>query len=142
MRHRNSGRKLNRTNAHRKALMRNMALALLTHERIRTTEAKAKELRKVVESLVTMALRDDLHSRRLAYKALNNHQMVQRLFDEIAPRFKGGNGGYTRILKLALPRRGDNAPMVVIELTKLAEAAPAAEKPAKAAPAEKAPAEA
>ncbi|WP_022660837.1 50S ribosomal protein L17 [Paucidesulfovibrio longus] len=138
MRHRNSGRKLNRTNAHRKALMRNMALALLTHERIRTTEAKAKELRKVVESLVTLALRDDLHSRRLAYKALNNHQMVQRLFDEIAPRFKDGNGGYTRILKLALPRRGDNAPMVVIELTKLAEAAAPAEK----APAEKASAEA
>jgi large subunit ribosomal protein L17 len=141
MRHRNSGRKLNRTNAHRKALMRNMALALLTHERIRTTEAKAKELRKVVESLVTLGLRDDLHSRRLAYKALNNHQMVQRLFDEIAPRFKDGKGGYTRILKLALPRRGDNAPMVVIELTKLAEAAAPAEKAA-AAPVEKASAEA
>lgn len=140
MRHRNSGRKLNRTNAHRKALMRNMARALLTHERIRTTEAKAKELRKVVESLVTMALRDDLHSRRLAYRALNSHQLVQRLFDEIAPRFKGGKGGYTRILKLALNRRGDNAPMVVIELTKLAEAP--ADKPAKETPKAEAPAEA
>lgn len=121
MRHRNSGRKLGRTNAHRKALWRNMAKALLTYERIRTTEAKAKELRKVVESLVTLGLRDDLHSRRLAYQALNDHQLVQRLFDEIAPRFKGGQGGYTRILKLAVPRRGDCAPMVVIELTKLAE---------------------
>ena len=134
MRHRKSGRKLNRTNAHRKALMRNMARALLTYERIRTTEAKAKELRKVVDSLVTMALRDDLHSRRLAYKALNSHQIVQRLFDEIAPRFKEAKGGYTRILKLALPRRGDCAPMVVIELTAQAEAPAVEEKPAKVSP--------
>ncbi|SKA74794.1 large subunit ribosomal protein L17 [Paucidesulfovibrio gracilis DSM 16080] len=122
MRHKKSGRKLNRTNAHRKALMRNMARALLTHERIRTTEAKAKELRKVVDGLVTLALRDDLHSRRQAYKTLNNHQLVQRLFDEIAPRFKEAKGGYTRILKLAMPRRGDCAPMCVIELAREGEA--------------------
>ncbi|MDD4730366.1 MAG: 50S ribosomal protein L17 [Desulfovibrio sp.] len=133
MRHRKSGRKLNRTNAHRKALMRNMARALLTYERIRTTEAKAKELRKVVDGLVSLALRDDLHSRRQAYKALNNHQLVQRLFDEIAPRFKEDQGGYTRILKLAVPRRGDCAPMCVIELTRRAEEAAEEKNIAKAA---------
>lgn len=146
MRHKKSGRKLNRSNSHRKAMFRNMARALLTYERIRTTEAKAKELRGVVESLITLAIRDDLHSRRLAYKALNNHQMVQRLFDEIGPRFKEGGGGYTRILKLSKPRKGDCAPMVVIELTKKAEDLEGAEevaeeKPAKAekkAPAKKA----
>lgn len=121
MRHRNSGRKLGRTNAHRKALFRNMAKSLLTYESIRTTEAKAKELRGVVEKLITLALRNDLHSRRLAYKVLNSHTLVQRLFDEIGPRFVGGTGGYTRIIKLSQPRRGDCAPMVIIELTKLAQ---------------------
>ncbi|MBU1612212.1 MAG: 50S ribosomal protein L17, partial [Proteobacteria bacterium] len=80
----------------------------------------AKELRKVVDGLITLAIRDDLHSRRLAYKALNNHQMVQKLFDEIGPRYKDGGGGYTRILKFSMPRKGDCAPMVVIELTKKA----------------------
>ncbi len=122
MRHRKAGRKLNRTTSHRKALFKNMARALLTYEHIRTTEPKAKELRKVVEKLITLALRNDLHSRRQAYKALGSHQIVQRLFDEIGPRFAGGSGGYTRIIKLSLPRKGDCAPMVVIELTKLAEA--------------------
>lgn len=131
MRHRKSGRKLNRSDSHRRAMFRNMAKALLTYERIRTTEAKAKELRKVVEKLITLALKNDLHSRRQAYKVLNNHQLVQRLFDEIAPRFEGGKGGYTRIVKLSTPRKGDCAPMVIMELTKRTEAA-AEGKPAEA----------
>lgn len=128
MRHRKSGRKLNRTSSHRKALFRNMAKALLTYESIRTTEAKAKELRKVVDRLITLALKNDLHARRQAYKVLNSHQMVQRLFDEIGPRFDGG-GGYTRIIKLSSPRKGDCAPMVIIELTKLAGASAPVEEP-------------
>ncbi|MBI9079053.1 MAG: 50S ribosomal protein L17 [Pseudodesulfovibrio sp.] len=120
MRHRKSGRKLNRSNSHRAAMFKNMARALLTYEQIRTTEAKAKELRRVVDKLITLALRNDLHTRRQAYKVLGNHQLVQRLFDEIGPRFEGGTGGYTRILRLSQPRTGDCAPMVIIELTKKA----------------------
>lgn len=144
MRHRKSGRKLNRSASHRKAMFKNMAKALLTYESIRTTEAKAKELRKIVDRLITLALKNDLHARRQAYKVLGSHQMVQRLFDEIGPRFEGGKGGYTRIIKLSSPRKGDAAPMVIIELTKLAGAAPVEEpkadeeKPAKKAPAKKA----
>jgi len=119
-------------------MFKNMARALLTYEQIRTTEAKAKELRRVVDKLITLAIRDDLHSRRQAYKVLGSHQMVQRLFDEIGPRFEGGTGGYTRIVKMSLPRKGDCAPMVIIELTKKAGDAPA-EAPAKEEP-KKAPA--
>lgn len=127
MRHSNSGKKLSRNPSHRKALFRNMAKALLTHGKIRTTEIKAKELRRVVEPLITLGLRDDLHSRRLAYRVLNNHQLVKQLFDVIAPAFAGVPGGFTRVIKLATPRRGDNAPMAVIELTRIAgETAPAA----------------
>jgi len=145
MRHRKSGRKLNRSNTHRAAMFKNMARALLTYEQIRTTEAKAKELRRIVDKLITLALRNDLHTRRQAYKVLGSHQMVQRLFDEIGPRYEGGKGGYTRIIKLSQPRKGDCAPMVIIELTKRAgaeasvEEAPAKEeKPAqKAAPEKK-----
>lgn len=129
MRHRKAGRKLNRSDSHRKAMFRNMAKSLLTYERIRTTEAKAKELRRVVEKLITTALKNDLHARRQAYKTLNNHKLVQRLFDEIAPRFEGGKGGYTRIVKLSTPRKGDCAPMVIIELTKRAEPEATAEEP-------------
>ncbi|XPV75294.1 MAG: 50S ribosomal protein L17 [Desulfovibrio sp.] len=121
MRHRKSGRRLNRTASHRKAMFKNMANSLLTHEVIRTTEPKAKELRKVIDKLITLALRNDLHSRRLAYKVLCNHKMVQRLFDEIGPRYEGGKGGYSRIIKMSKPRTGDCAPMVIIELTKRAE---------------------
>ncbi len=119
MRHNKSGRKLGRTWEHRKALFKNMATALLTHGRIRTTEAKAKELRKVADKLVTLSLRNDLHSRRLAFKVLNDHVLVKKLFDEIGPRFAGVQGGFTRIVKLSLPRRGDCAPMAYIELTRL-----------------------
>ncbi|HBR05754.1 MAG TPA: 50S ribosomal protein L17, partial [Desulfovibrio sp.] len=92
MRHRKSGRKFNRSSSHRIAMFRNMARALLTYEAIRTTEAKAKDLRSVVDKLITLALRDDLHARRDAYKVLNNHQMVQKLFTDIGPRYAGGKG--------------------------------------------------
>ena len=125
MRHSNSGKKLSRNPSHRKALLRNMSKALLTHGRIRTTEIKAKELRGVVESLITLARRNDVAARRLAYRELGSHQLVQKLFDEIAPRFAGIPGGYTRVVKLAMPRRGDCAPMAIIELTKQAAEAPA-----------------
>ncbi|MGN1038235.1 MAG: 50S ribosomal protein L17 [Mailhella sp.] len=125
MRHNNSGKKLSRNPSHRKALLRNMSKALLTHGRIRTTEIKAKELRGVVESLITLARRNDVAARRQAYRDLGSHQLVQKLFDEIAPRFAGVPGGYTRVVKLAMPRRGDCAPMAIIELTRQAEEAPA-----------------
>ena len=142
MRHRKSGRKLNRSNTHRAAMFKNMARALLTYEQIRTTEAKAKELRRIADKLITLAIRNDLHARRQAYKVLGSHQMVQRLFDEIGPRFEGGAGGYTRIVKMSQPRKGDCAPMVIIELTKKASEAPAeapAKEEPKKAPAKKAP---
>ena len=130
MRHNKSGRKLNRNSTHRKAMFKNMARAVFTHETIRTTEAKAKELRGVVDGLITMALKNDLHARRQAFKVLGNHKLVQHLFDNVGPRYAGGQGGYTRIVKLANVRAGDAAPMVIFELTKLAE------KKAEAAPSE------
>lgn len=122
MRHKNSGRKLSRTWEHRKAMFRNMARSLLTYERIRTTEPKAKELRAFAEKLITLSQTDDLHHRRLAYKVLENHNLVKKLFDEIGPRFKGVPGGYLRIIKLGLPRKGDAAPLAMVELTRLSEA--------------------
>lgn len=125
MRHSNSGKKLSRNPSHRKALLRNMSKALLTHGRIRTTEVKAKELRGVVESLITLARRNDVAARRQAYRELGSHQLVQKLFDEIAPRFAGVPGGFTRVVKLAMPRPGDCAPMAIIELTRQAEEKPA-----------------
>lgn len=118
MRHNNSGRKLGRSTSHRKALFINMAKALLIHGRIRTTVAKAKDLRGIVEPLITLAQCNDVHSRRRAYRVLGSHQLVKRLFDEIGPQYAGIPGGYTRVMKLAMPRRGDNAPMAIIELTK------------------------
>ncbi|WP_300158074.1 50S ribosomal protein L17 [Solidesulfovibrio sp.] len=139
MRHKKSGRKFGRNASHRKAMLRNMARSLFIHERIRTTEHKAKELRGVVEHLVTLAQTDSVHARRLVYKVLENHQLVARLFDEIAPRFKGQPGGYTRVVKMSVPRAGDCAAMAVIELTALAgQTAPA--KDTEKAPAETAPA--
>jgi large subunit ribosomal protein L17 len=130
MRHNKSGRKLGRTAAHRKAMLRNMARSLLIHERIRTTEHKAKELRGVVEQLVTLAQTDSVHARRMAYKVLENHQLVARLFNEIGPRFTGQPGGYTRVVKMSIHRAGDCAAMAVIELTKMAGAAPVAQEQA------------
>ena len=135
MRHSNSGRKLSRTPAHRKALLNNLAKALLIHGKIRTTEIKAKELRRVVEPLITLAKRNDLHARRQAYRVLNDHALVKRLFDEIGPVFAGVPGGYTRILKLAMPRKGDNAPMAIIELSRALDADTATEAAAEEAPA-------
>ncbi len=132
MRHSKAGKKLGRTYSHRKAMFRNMARSLLTYGRIKTTETKAMELRKVADNLVTLGLRGDVHARRLAYKVLENHQLVKKLFDEIAPQYNGAGGGYTRVYKLGLPRVGDCAPMAVIELIQRegSEAAPKTEEPA------------
>ncbi|GAB6177903.1 hypothetical protein JCM16814_27940 [Desulfobaculum senezii] len=144
MRHRKAGKKLNRSASHRKAMFRNMAKAMITHESIRTTEVRAKELRRVVEKLVTLARKNDVPARRQAYKVLGNHTLVKRLFDEIGPRFVGVPGGYTRVVKLGQPRTGDCAPMAIIEFTRTAgeveekKEAPKKEAPAKKAPAKKA----
>src|SRR5919108_3299246 len=115
MRHLKQGRKLGRTSAHRKALLRNLATALLEHERIITTEPKAKELRRVADKLVTLGKRGSLHARRQALQTVQSTTVVQKLFNEIAPRFAERQGGYTRVLRLGY-RPGDAAAMVVIEL--------------------------
>ena len=116
MRHRKKGRALSRSSSHRKAMLRNMATSLIVHERIRTTEAKAKELRPVVEKLITLGRTDDVHSRRRARRMIENREALQKLFDDIGPRFKERPGGYTRILKLGT-RKGDGAEVAIIELT-------------------------
>ncbi len=116
MRHLKSGRKLNRTAAHRKALIRNLLKALVQREQIQTTDAKAKELRRWADRIVTLGKKDTLHARRLAYAQLGSRVLVSRLFDDIAPRFQNRAGGYTRIIKLG-PRRGDAAPVSLIEFT-------------------------
>jgi large subunit ribosomal protein L17 len=115
MQHRIKGRKLNRTAAHRKAMLRNMAASLFRHERIETTTAKAKELRPFAERIITLAKRGDLHSRRLAARKIPDRDVLGKLFDELGPRFAERPGGYTRILKLGA-RRGDAAEMALIEL--------------------------
>ena len=115
MRHLNSGRKLGRTSAHRTALFRNMATSLFRHERIETTDAKAKELRSFAEQLITLAKRGDLHARRQAYADIRDQEVLAKLFGDIGPRFKARAGGYTRIIKSRI-RRGDNAPISIIEL--------------------------
>lgn len=115
MNHKKSGRKLNRTSAHRKAMFNNMVSSLLEHERIKTTTPKAKELRKIADKLITLGKKGDLQARREAYKYLGNRDAVHRLFHEIAPRNAERNGGYTRILKIG-NRYGDCAPMSLIEL--------------------------
>jgi|GEM_PF-32394 len=117
MRHRKSGKKLGRTWEHRKALFKNMAKSLIVHERIKTTVPKAKELSKIVDKLITLAIRNDLSAKRQAYKVLENHKLVQRLFNEIGPKFSNGKGGYTRVVKFAAPRVGDSAAMALIEFT-------------------------
>jgi large subunit ribosomal protein L17 len=118
MRHRNSGRQLSRNASHRHALMRNMATSLLRHETIRTTVPKAKELRRVVEPLITLAKIDSLAKRRLAFSRLRDEAIVEKLFSDLGPRFKARAGGYTRILKME-PRPGDSADMALMELTEL-----------------------
>jgi large subunit ribosomal protein L17 len=121
MRHRNSGRKLGRTSSHRKAMYRNMAASLIKHETIKTTVPKAKELRRVVEPLITLARNADgsksdaVHRRRLAFDRLRDDAVVGKLFDEIGPRYKARPGGYLRILKIGF-RAGDSAPMAVVQL--------------------------
>lgn len=115
MRHHNSGRKFNRTAEHRKAMFANMAAALIKHEQIVTTLPKAKDLRGVVEALITLSKRGDLHARRVVASRLRDDQMVKKLFETLGPRYQGRPGGYTRVLKAGF-RYGDNAPLAVIEL--------------------------
>ena len=115
MRHRKSGRKLGRTSSHRKALFSNQATALFEHEQIRTTLPKCKELRRIAERLITLAKRGDLHARRQAAKVIHDHYILQKLFDELGPRYQDRNGGYTRIIRGEL-RRSDAAQMGYIQL--------------------------
>ena len=121
MRHRSGLRKLNRTSSHRLAMLRNMMNSLLEHEAIKTTVPKAKELRRVVEPMITLAKVDTVDNRRLAFNRLRNRAIVTKLFEVLGPRFANRNGGYTRILKMGY-RVGDNAPMAYMELTERAEA--------------------
>lgn len=114
MRHRHSGRKLNRTSAHRTAMLRNMAAALIKHEQITTTLAKAREVSPYVEKLVTLGKRGTLHARRLAHARLRDDAMLVKLFETLAPRYEDRAGGYTRVLKAGF-RYGDSAPMAVVE---------------------------
>ena len=114
MRHNKTGRKLGRKTAHRKALMSNLASALITNKKIKTTDAKAKELRKYIEPLVTFAKKGDLHSRRQVLKKIRHKSIVRELFDNIGPTFSNRNGGYTRIIKLGF-RDNDCAPISMIE---------------------------
>lgn len=114
MRHRRSGRRLNRTPSHRRALFANMAAALIKHEQVVTTLPKAKELRRFADRLITLAKRGNLHSRRLAISRIRDEAMVKKLFDVLGPRYKERSGGYTRVLKAGY-RYGDSAPMAVIE---------------------------
>ncbi|GMR08055.1 MAG: 50S ribosomal protein L17 [Gammaproteobacteria bacterium] len=115
MRHRQSGRQLNRNSSHRKAMFRNMAVSLFQHELIRTTVAKAKELRRVAEPLITMSRNDSASRRRMVFDRIRDRAVVTKLFDELGPRYQDRPGGYLRILKCGF-RKGDNAPMAIVEL--------------------------
>ena len=115
MRHRHGLRKLNRTSSHRLAMLRNMTNSLLRHETIKTTLPKAKELRRVVEPMITLGKKPSLANRRLAFNRLRDRDIVTKLFEELGPRFANRNGGYLRILKFGF-RQGDNAPMALVEL--------------------------
>jgi large subunit ribosomal protein L17 len=115
MRHKNSGRRLGRNSSHRHAMYRNMAASLIVHETVRTTLPKAKELRRVVEPLITLAKEDGVSRRRLAFDRLRDDVAVGRLFKELGPRFKSRPGGYLRILKIGF-RAGDSAPMAIVQL--------------------------
>jgi len=132
MRHGNGLRKLNRTSSHRAAMFRNMAVSLLTHEEISTTLPKAKELRRIVEPMITIGKKPSLANRRLAYSRLRDHATVAKLFADLGPRYAKRHGGYLRILKSGF-RKGDNAPMALVSLLdrpELAATAPADEKKA------------
>jgi large subunit ribosomal protein L17 len=126
MRHQLTGRQLSRNSSHRHALMRNMSVSLLRHETIRTTLPKAKELRRVVEPLITLGKKDGDANRRLAFARLRDAEVVEKLFADLGPRFKARPGGYTRILRMS-PRPGDSAPMALMQLVEGPAAAPAAE---------------
>ena len=115
MRHRNSGRQLNRNSSHRKAMFKNMASSLVRHELIKTTLPKAKELRRVIEPLITKAKSDSVANRRLAFSRLRDRDVVTKLFNELGPRYQDRPGGYVRILKCGF-RSGDSAPMAIVEL--------------------------
>jgi large subunit ribosomal protein L17 len=139
MRHRQAGRKLNRTTSHRLMMLRNMVTSLFEHERIETTEAKAKEVRSLAERLITLGKKGDLNARRQAMRLINSKKVAHKLFTEIAPRFAGRNGGYTHILKTR-NRPGDAASLAIIELLPLeikAEKEKADKKSAKKKSAEK-----
>lgn len=146
MRHNKSGRRLGRNSSHRKAMMRNMVTSLFEHEKITTTDARAKELRKLAEKMITLGKRGDLHARRQALQVIMDRKVVGKLFEMIAPRYQERPGGYTRIIKLG-QRAGDNAALSLIELVeeeftaKPKKAAPAAEAKPAPAPVEEAPAE-
>ena len=131
MRHGLTGRQLSRNSSHRHALMRNMSVSLLRHETIRTTLPKAKELRRVVEPLITLGKNDEEANRRLAFARLRDAEVVEKLFADLGPRFKARPGGYTRILRM-MPRPGDSAPMALMQLVE-GPAAAAAEQPPEAA---------
>lgn len=129
MNHRKTGRKLSRTSSHRKALLRNMVTSLLENEQIRTTDAKAKELRGVADKMITLGKRGTLHARRRALQTIRSKEVTSKLFDELADRFRERDGGYTRVIKLS-PRPGDAAPMAIIELVDRSEQGGSAEKSA------------
>lgn len=126
MRHRHGLRKLNRTSSHRLAMLRNMTVSLLRHEAIKTTLPKAKELRRVIEPILTLGKTDSLANKRLAFNRLRDREMVVKLFAELGPRYATRNGGYLRILKMGF-RQGDNAPMAFIELVDRPETTEAVE---------------
>ncbi len=131
MRHRKSGRKLGRNTSHRKAMMRNMVTSLFDHEKIKTTDVRAKELRKIAEKLITLAKRGDLHARRQVMQVVMDRKVATKLFERIAPRYLERSGGYTRIIKLG-HRSGDNAALSLIELVEEEfTAKPKKSKPAK-----------
>jgi large subunit ribosomal protein L17 len=136
MRHHLTGRQLSRNSSHRHAMLRNMSVSLLRHETIRTTLPKAKELRRVVEPLITLAKTDGDANRRLAFARLRDADVVEKLFSDLGPRFKARPGGYTRILRM-LPRPGDSAPMALMQLVDRPVAASAAEGDAEASAAAK-----
>ena len=132
MRHGNGYRKLNRTHEHRKAMFANMASSLIVHEQIKKTLPKAKELRPIVEKLITLAKRGDLHARRLAHAQIRQDAAVKKLFDVLGPRYEARNGGYARVLKAGF-RYGDMAPMAMIELVDRDPAAKGADDKARVA---------
>lgn len=127
MRHREKGRKLGRKKSHRELMLRNLVTSLFDNESVRTTEAKAKEARRLAERMVSFAKRGDLHARRQVLRHINDQDVVKKLFDSIAPRFEGRNGGYTRVIKLGR-RHGDAAPIAILELTEKSQEAEAKEE--------------